>query len=926
MKGGEIQTMYDKELIKKHLSYYASKLELPVMPCSGKIPKLSGWQTRLAPTVIEIDQWLKTYPDMNIGLVLGQSSGLAGIDVDGKEAEKLLIEWANGDLPETWTFQTPSGGLRLLYRIPEGVTLKKVVKTLDGAHSELALMGEGQQTIMPPSVFEGNSYRWKRNRNPAKQKLADAPKWMINRMTGLVKKDILSSSKKKKKTNQSNDDVANRLSKKCEIFRQDRKDQQETGISEDKWHLWSRLIVQAGQHEAAFNFSETSPKHDARSEQRIKKLIDNSIEDSPMVRCSSFGCSDEQIEKCHGQLNQNDDGEVTNSPGTFIRDFEKIPSLPTDPIYQPYIKALEKINEYTLDEKGRLISFDKKDNPFEVSNFVARPTLEVVRDDGLQEKRMFRIEGVLNGGVPLAAVDVSPKDFLSMNWIMDNWGIRAAIKPGQGKKDICRDAIQNMGLSIDKHSIFTHIGWRKQEDGSWIYLHASGCIGAENISIEIEKELDRYVLPEVIMDPVKAARASLRLLKVAPLHITIPLLAIVYLAPLGEAFKQAGIEPNFVVWLHGTTGSRKTSLGQLFLSHFGKFVSKNPPASFKDTANAIERKAFSTKDSLILIDDFHPEASRYESQKMLQIAQRILRMYGDRIGRGRLTSQIQFQKTFAPRGMAIVTGEDVPKGESSVARFIEAEIQLDDVNLEELTKMQRFSPLLSEAMVGYIKFLAPQMDDLPSLLEERFIEKRVKFQKNASHGRLGESAAWLMVAFDMMLAYMESIDVVTAEKAEQFSLNAEKVLTQTIAKQNSLVAQEKPEEIFIKTLGELFVTNKVRLSPLMKGLESEDALVSTHGERIGWYDKNFYYLLPDATYNAVNTFLSKRGQNFPVSDRTLWKHLEQANMIKTEQTDDGKTHRSVKKTIPRGRMDHNGKPYRPRLVHLFTHVLENDEN
>ncbi|KZZ85047.1 bifunctional DNA primase/polymerase [Bacillus sp. SJS] len=917
--------MYNSDLIKKHLNYYASKLQLPVLPCSGKIPKLPGWQNRSVPSEEEMAQWLKTFPDMNIGLVLGAASRLIGIDVDGDEAKQLLLEWAAGDLPETWTYQTPSGGLRLLYRSPEGVSLKKVVKTLDGKHSELALLGEGQQTILPPSVFEGKSYKWKKN--PAKQQLADAPKWMIDRMLGLVKENKAVTAKKAPfVTKQAKDEVLNRLSKKCGVFKKCLKDQKDTGLSEDDWHLWTRLLVQAGHKDSAKTFSQASLKHDARSEERLKQLIDNSKKDSPMVRCSSFGCSEEQMEICHGRVNVNDNGEATNSPGTFIREFKSAPSLPTHPIYKPYLQAMEQIEEYTLDEKGRLITFDKKGNPLEVSNFVARPTLEIIRDDGLQEKRMFRIEGVLNGGVPLPAVDISPKDFVSMNWIMDNWGIQASIKPGYGKKDICRDAIQNMGVSTEKHRIFTHMGWRKQKDDNWIYLHSGGCIGAENISIEIEKELDRYILPNVVSDPVKAARASLRLLKVAPLHITIPLLAITYLAPLGEPFRQAGIEPNFVVWLHGTTGSRKTSLGQLFLSHFGKFVSKNPPASFKDTANALERKAFSTKDSLILIDDFHPEASRSESQKMMQIAQRVLRMYGDRIGRGRLTSLIEFQRTFAPRGMAIVTGEDVPKGESSVARFIEAEIQKEDVNLEELTKMQNFSPFLAEAMVGYIKFLTPQMNDLPSLLNKRFIEKRDDFQKNAAHGRLGESAAWLMVAFDMMLAYMESIQVISSEKAKQFSANAEKVLRESIAKQNALVSQEKPEEIFLNALNELFATHKVRLSPLARGLESEDALVSTQGERIGWFDKNHYYLLPDATYNAVNAFLSKRGKTLPCSERTLWKHLDQAKMIKTEKTDDGKIHRCVKKTIPKGHMDQSRRPYRPRLVHLFSHVLNSDEN
>jgi hypothetical protein len=920
-EGGKRYRMYDKKKIEKLIYYYAKKLQLPVIPCIEKVPQIKGWKKGSIPTDKDLLEWLKTYEKMNIGLVLGNASGIVGIDVDGEHAKDLLREWSNGDLPDTWTYKTPSGGLRFLYRAPEGKELKKVVQTLEGKHSELALLGEGQQTIVPPSVINGNPYKWLKGRNPEKQKLAEAPQWMVDQMLSKQKTVKGFAAKVEEKKSAAFELVLNQLSKNCSTFNQALIEQRNSSISEEDWHRWTRLLVTAGQAETALYFSGLSAKHDKRSGERIKKLRAETNQKSPMVRCSTFGCDKEQIEKCHGRLNRNEEDEITNSPGAFIKGMEDQPALPTHPIYQNYIKALQYTEDYSIDEKGNLIAFDKKGNPFEIANFVARPTLEVIRDDGLTQNRAFRIEGVLKGGRSLAAVDITAKDFLSMNWIMDNWGISAAIKPGQGKKDMCRDAIQNMGLSVQKHQIFTHIGWRQLENNRWVYLHAGGSIGAKNISIEIESELQRYRLPTKVRDSTKAAKASLRLLKIAPTHITIPLLALVYLSPLVEMFKMVGNEPNFVVWLHGTTGTRKTTLGQLFLSHFGKFVSKDPPASFKDTSNALERKAFSTKDTLILIDDFHPESSRYESQKIANIAQRVLRMYGDRIGRGRLKATTEFQRTYPPRGMALVTGEDVPKGQSSIARFIEVEILKDDVNLEVLSKAQRNSSYLAEAMVGYIEWLLPQMDELPVKLLGQFQEKRDLFIKNAAHGRLGESAAWLNVAYELMLSYMESISVVTKELGQRMQVEAEQVLARLITKQNGLVIEEKPEEIFVKVLGELFATEKVRLSPLEKGLQGEDSLVATFGQRIGWFDDQFYYLLPEATYNAVCGFLAKRGEQFPISERTLWKHLDSAKMIKTERAE-GKVHRCIKKTISKERIKNEKKPYRPRLVHLFAHVMD----
>ena len=36
------------------------------------------------------------------------------------------------------------------------------------------------------------------------------------------------------------------------------------------------------------------------------------------------------------------------------------PTLPSDPIYQPYIEALDSVDDYTIDHHGNLCSFDKK--------------------------------------------------------------------------------------------------------------------------------------------------------------------------------------------------------------------------------------------------------------------------------------------------------------------------------------------------------------------------------------------------------------------------------------------------------------------------------------------------------------------------------------------------------------------------------------
>ena len=190
---------------------------------------------------------------MNIGLVLGSASQIVGIDIDGDDAMKELHSWANGALPETWAFTTPSGGMRMLYRAPKDQVLKKYVKKLPGEHCELALLGDGQQTIMPPSTVNGKAYQWLTGRSPDKQQLADAPQWLLDRMSG--KATTSATNGTTSKPNKLHEAVFTRLANQCSLFKLHLQEQKDTGLSEDEWHNWTRLLTNANSPEVATSFS-----------------------------------------------------------------------------------------------------------------------------------------------------------------------------------------------------------------------------------------------------------------------------------------------------------------------------------------------------------------------------------------------------------------------------------------------------------------------------------------------------------------------------------------------------------------------------------------------------------------------------------------------------------------------------------------------
>jgi Bifunctional DNA primase/polymerase, N-terminal/AAA domain/Primase C terminal 2 (PriCT-2) len=150
----------------------------------GKAP-IQAWkalQTQL-PTANEVRRWWHNYPIGNVGCVLGQASGLVRVDVDGAEGEALLAEWNAGDLPPTWTFRSSSAGRGLLYAWPRDLPCKSTAKASPGDHKELRLMGNGSQTILPPSRHSsGTLYTWEHGCSLDDLPIAPAPAWLRERL------------------------------------------------------------------------------------------------------------------------------------------------------------------------------------------------------------------------------------------------------------------------------------------------------------------------------------------------------------------------------------------------------------------------------------------------------------------------------------------------------------------------------------------------------------------------------------------------------------------------------------------------------------------------------------------------------------------------------------------------------------------------
>ena len=538
----------------------------------------------------------------------------------------------------------------------------------------------------------------------------------------------------------------------------------------------------------------------------------------------------------------------------------------------------------------------------QVSNFVVMPTEVITKDNGRIEEKYIKVVGYLTDET-LPEIVLSLREFERMDWIASKWGLRPMVSIVRNAPQFIRQVAQILGNAYaEKTTIYTHTGWKCVDD-EYLYLHGGGAIGKIGVIVELDGSLHGYTLPDTIVNAQEAVSASHSLKEIAPHDVSIPLLSLVYLSPLNEFFKQAGHEPSFITMIVGQTGTLKSTLAALTLNHFGAaFTAKNLPGSFKDTANALEAKAAVLKDSLNVIDDYYPTLHHTEYTKMTATIQALIRAYGDRSGRGRLSADAKLRNAYVPLGNLLITGEDVPRiEESGLARLFLLELEPGQVDKKAVSDLQGKKELLGQAMRGYIEWLQPQADTLKDILAQKFTEYRERAQSGGGHLRLAETIAWLYIGYEQFIDYAVHAGVVNEAERQTALDEAWSIFIELDDRQQKRLMNDNPVTMFLSALNELLATQRCTCVKYDEDSMSEQDVGSQRGF-IGYVNKKYYFLHPDTTIAAINEFYKRQDVRFPSSKNTLLKQLHEKGGIEVAYQQ-GRIHRTKTKSI-------DGKNYR----------------
>jgi hypothetical protein len=536
-------------------------------------------------------------------------------------------------------------------------------------------------------------------------------------------------------------------------------------------------------------------------------------------------------------------------------------------------------------------------------NFTARVTEVVTRDDGAEVTSLFTVAGALADGRELAPVQVPAADFAGLAWVTTAWHGEAVVYAGQGTRDHLRAAIELLSPDRARRTVYVHTGWRR-DGNSWQYLHGAGAIGpsgpAAGVEVSLPDPLAGFVLPPPPQGEalVSAVRASLGLLNgLVPDRIAFPLLAAVFRAGLGDAPGPIDFSPH----LAGPHGAGKSELAALAQQHFGAGLdARHLPGNWASTENATEGLAFACKDGLLVIDDWAPTGTTADVQRLRRAADRVFRGQGNRAGRQRMRPDGSLRPPKPPRGLILSTGEDVPPGQSLRGRILVLEVSPGELNWARLTTCQRDAAagLYAAALSGFVRWLAPQYDELAHGLPVRRAELRDRALAESAPGsaRTPGILADLALGLSLFLDFAVTAGAITQADREALSRRGWLALVEAAARHSQHVEAAEPTALFLRLLAAAMASGRAHAAgPNGSAPEAPEAWGwrrrtvgagdsarddwQSGGERIGWLDGADLYLEPEASYAAAQELARDQGEVLSVSPRTLHRRLRERSLL-----------------------------------------------
>jgi hypothetical protein len=160
---------------------------------AGKHPRTAHGFKDATTDRVTLRKWWRQWPNSNIGIATGTTSGLIVLDIDSRHDGLVSLselELRHGRLQKSHRVRTGGGGQHLYFKAPT-----VPIKSKSGVATGIDVRGNGGYIVAPPSRHKtGNRYEWLGAERPDLSSLPEIPRWLIQLLTAeTIKKTIEAS-------------------------------------------------------------------------------------------------------------------------------------------------------------------------------------------------------------------------------------------------------------------------------------------------------------------------------------------------------------------------------------------------------------------------------------------------------------------------------------------------------------------------------------------------------------------------------------------------------------------------------------------------------------------------------------------------------------------------------------------------------------
>jgi hypothetical protein len=239
--------------------------------------------------------------------------------------------------------------------------------------------------------------------------------------------------------------------------------------------------------------------------------------------------------------------------------------------------------------------------------------------------------------------------------------------------------------------------------------------------------------------------------------------------------------------------------------------------------------------------------------------------------------------------------------------MLKIDISRDDFCPKALTVCQRAAAegKYASALAGYIRWLAPQYEQIRRRLRAEHAELRTRVAACGQHARTPGIVANLALGLRYLLTFAETVGAVTPERKRELWTRGFTALMKAGEDQAAQIQATEPASQFLRFLSASLMSGRSHMANPNGGKPEhpehwgwqEIGLQEwrAQGHRVGWVDGDSVFLKPEAACAAVQELARDQGESFPITELTLRRRLKEQGFLRT--IDEPRKKLTIRKTL-----------------------------